>query len=117
MKAGSLDRRIKIQRRVNTQSSSGAVVASWTTIAESRAASFHPTDGKEVRFGPGLEASQTVAFRIRYSSDVSELSPNDRIIFPATSTAEKDIYNIVSVIRSDRNQSFLILANRKEDAQ
>ena len=115
MKPGSLDRRIKIQRRVNTQSSSGAMVASWSPVSE-RAASVRVGDGDGKSFGPGLEASQVVEFIVRYSSDIASLSPNDQIIFPAASVSNRDIYNVLSVFPVGRNNVLKIIANRKEDA-
>ena len=79
MRAGSLDRRITIQRRTLTQSPSGESSEAWTNISLRRPASMWPLKGDDETFrSPEKVAYERIEFRIRYSADVADLSPLDR---------------------------------------
>lgn len=81
MRAGRLDRKITIQRRYVTQNEFGEEVVEWQNIC--------PPVWAEKESGQGIEryvASQYVGksvlvFRIRYSSDVKEVTTKHRVIF------------------------------------
>lgn len=105
IRAGRLDRHITIQRRTVTDSDSGAQVETWSTLVNRRPAGlWTPRQGSESFSEPQLVARERVEWLIRYSSDVADLSPLDRVIYPALGAdspqdepAERDVYDIVAV--------------------
>lgn len=124
MRAGRLDRLITIQRKTSTESQSGEPVESWTTIALRRPASMSPVKGDE-RFStqaPELVATDQIEFRIRYSADIADLSPKDRIIHPALDedTSPDDpqnhiVHDVVTVLEIGRREGFRIITQRRAD--
>ncbi len=126
MRAGRLDRLITIQRKTLTQSASGDPVETWTNIAlrrpSSAPAAVRPMKGDEMVRSPETIAGDEVEFKVRYSSGLADLSPLDRIIYPAlaadqseTSVVVRRIYDILSVNELGRREGFSILANRRPD--
>lgn len=121
MLAGPLDRRITIQRKTVSPSSSGHPVETWTTLA-TKFASFAPVRGQE-RFGaPAEDAQQQVQFDIRYASALAGLSPLDRIVFPPLDDQSPEptpdpaaIYDIVAVHEIGRREGMRIIAVRHPD--
>ena len=122
MRAGKLDRLIDIQRASNSTSDSGEVIAGWQTIITRRAASYAPVAGTERFNAPQVAALQQVEFRIRYSADVANLSPLDRVIYPAleagsppAATAVNRLYDILAVNEIGRREGLAIIAARRAD--
>jgi SPP1 family predicted phage head-tail adaptor len=122
MRAGRLNRRITIQRKTVTQSASGEQIVAWSTIAARRAASMLPVRGDERFTAPQLGASEQIEFRIRYSADVSGLSPQDRIIHPAlddgsppSEATDRQIHDIVAVHELGRREGLQIITVRRTD--
>lgn len=121
MRAGKLDRLIDIQRGTETQSASGAQTFTWSNLVGRWPASVERRrDPLETAQTLQVMASDQVEFRIRYSSEVSDLSPLDRIIYPAlTPPAQpqpRDIYNIISVSEIGRREGLRIVAWCHADA-
>ena len=81
MRAGQLDVMIAIQRATVTQSPSGEPISAWSTLAE-RPAMLTVQTGYERLTTDQLVARAQVAFSIRWSSIVDNVSPLDRIIYP-----------------------------------
>lgn len=80
MRAGELDRRITLQRAVTTRDDFNAPVETWLDLARVWA-KFTPVNDGE-RFRAGERAAEVQArFLIRYSSQVADVSPKDRLIF------------------------------------
>lgn len=80
MQAGNLDRRITLQRATVTRDEYNAEVSTWATLA-TVAASYEPIkDGERFRAGERA-ADMSTRFQVRYSSDVSGLTAEDRLIF------------------------------------
>lgn len=78
------DEIITIQRKTDTQSGSGEPQEAWLSIAARRPAGMRPIKGQESdQANPQEVAGEDVEFRIRYSNDVADLTPLDRIIHPA----------------------------------
>lgn len=123
MRAGRLDRLITIQRKAVTYSSSGEPQETWSAIgAVRRSASYRPLRGDEQFTGDQIIGREQVEFRIRQSADVSGLSPNDRIVYPACSDespsnepATRDIYDILSTSEIGRREGIAIIAQRRAD--
>lgn len=123
MRAGRLDRRITIQRKTVTMSSSGEPVETWTAVgAMRRAASKTPVRGDERFSTPQLVAREQVEFGVRYSADVAALTPQDRIIEPALEEASpaneprsRDIYDVLGVHEIGRREGLRIITARRAD--
>jgi SPP1 family predicted phage head-tail adaptor len=110
MRAGRLDRKIDIQRKTVTVSPSGAPIETWNNLAANRWAYVAPASGDERFSDPQLAAKQQVEFGIRYSADVADLNPLDRISYGAS------IYDIHAVHEIGRREGFKIIAVRRADA-
>ena len=122
MRAGKLDRLIDIQRSSSGTSNSGEPIAGWQTIITRRAASYAPVLGTERFNAPQLAALQQVEFKIRYSADVANLSPLDRVIYPALEPTSPPafamvnrLYDILAVNEIGRREGLAIIAARRPD--
>lgn len=121
MRAGSLDRLIDIQEKMTSVSDSGAVIETWVTCLARRAASYRPLKGEERYSGPGVSATEQVEFKIRYTENVSALSPLNRLIYPAPNEPNDEVsslrvWNILAVNELGRREALAIIAERRPDA-
>lgn len=118
MKAGRLDRRITIQRKQVSQSDSGQPIETWSILVTVWA-SVGPLRGDEVFSAPQYVGKQQTEYRIRFSTDVADLTPLDRIVYPAINSGdpvpERSVYNIFSVNEIGRREGFQIVAFRRAD--
>lgn len=80
MQAGRLDRRIVIQRSTTVNDSFNQPVETFSTLATVWASAVPVSDGERMKAGQTL-ANKMMRFTIRYSSDVSDVDPRDRIVF------------------------------------
>ena len=110
MKAGRLDRRIRIERKAVTYSPSGAPLEAWSTLA-TRWAEARPLDGTERFSEPQLLAQGFTTFRIRWSSSVSDVDPLDRAIFDGR------VYDIMAVREIGRREGLEIDAVYRADIE
>lgn len=112
MGAGSLDRRIVIERATEAQDAAGQPVPTWATFATLWASRKDVSDGE--RFSDGQELGTRVSrFVIRHSSEAKTVTAKDRISY------DGDIYDILGVKETGHGrQRFLeITANvRNADA-
>lgn len=120
MRAGRLDRRIDIQRKIVRQSDSGEPVETWSTIAGRRAASYRGLKAEERLQGPQIVSDDQVEFKVRWSSNLADLSPLDRIIYPALTEDEsgfvgRRLYDILAVNELGRRDGLQIITNRRPD--
>jgi len=121
MRAGPLYRLITIQRKSVTYSDSGHPREAWAALVERWPASVAPVRGDERFSGEQYVAKEQTEFRIRWAQIVSDLSPLDRIVYPAPAagdTAEpatRSIYDVMSVQEIGRNEGLQILAARQVD--
>lgn len=90
MRAGKLDRFITIERKSETVSDSGSVVAAWTEIATTRA-EIVKASADEFLTGFGEAERGTTVFRLRYRDGVTTA---DRIIFDGIAHDIKEIVEI-----------------------
>lgn len=124
MRAGRLDRFITIQRKTVTQSESGEPVEIWNNIDARRPANVSPVRGDEKFSAPEIAALQQTQFTVRYSSLLVDLTPLDRIIYPALDLTasppeveeEINTYEILAVFEVGRREGLRILTNRRADA-
>jgi SPP1 family predicted phage head-tail adaptor len=119
MRAGRLDRKIDLQRFETTYSPSGSPIEEWSNIAARLSASIIPISGDELYGAPQEVASEQVQFEIRYSQAVADLSPLDRVIYPALDDeeeiTERRICDILAVHEIGRRQALRIVAKRRVD--
>jgi SPP1 family predicted phage head-tail adaptor len=107
VRAGLLDRRILLERRIEVVDSSGQPVISWLPLAEVWARA-EPLGGRE-----GLGQQQVVAtgdlrFTIRWRPDVT---PLHRV------TYEGVPYDVVSVAEDGRREALLIVGRGRTEAR
>ncbi len=117
MRAGQLDVRIALQRKTDSLSSSGGPVEAWSTLVE-RWSGLDALSGDERNAAEQWIAREQVKFTIRWSAEVAELSPLDRVIFPASDASvspipSRSIYDVISVLAKGRNVELDILAARR----
>lgn len=126
MQAGRLDRLITIQRNASTAGEDGQPVESWSVVGTARRpASMRPVRGDERFTAPQYVASEQVEFRVRYADTVAELTPLDRIVYPAFTSAESDspptdietrrIYDVLAVHEIGRREGLQIITARRAD--
>jgi head-tail adaptor len=123
MRAGRLDRQITIQRKTLTYSDSGEPQESWAPVVSRRSASVAPLQGDERSSAAQWIAKEQIEFRIRWSASVADISPLDRVVYPAQSADSPDvpvvrtIFDIMAVHEIGRREGLQILAARSADAQ
>jgi head-tail adaptor len=121
VRAGQLDRRITVQRRILSFGNSGAQVETWSAISARRPASRMPIRGDERFQAQQFVAREQVEFRVRYGTSVAGLSPLDRVVYPAPANADEQappdhhIYDIMAVHEIGRREGFRILAARRAE--
>jgi len=124
MKAGALDRRVTLMRKTETQSPSGEPQVAWEVLAGPRAASVAPVSGTERFAAPQIQAQEQVEIRVRWSRDIADLSPLDRVIYPALDPTDPPdeipdthIYDILAATEIGRREGWRIIAARRTDTQ
>lgn len=123
MRAGALDRRISILKKTITEEASGEVTETWTPLVMRWWASRMPVSGEEKANQEQLQSREQVQFKLRYGTEIAELSTLDRIIYPPLSLAspgeaaiEDDrVYEIISVQELGRKEGFLVHTARLVD--
>lgn len=109
LRAGDLNRRITIERFTSTQDSgSGEEVRTWFTHATVWASKWDVSDGERIAAAE-VQASITTRFVIRFSSQVSDVNPKDRIAFEGRS------YAIEAVKEIGRREGIEISASARAD--
>lgn len=120
IRAGNLDRQIDIQRRTIAPTGSGEPVEVWSNVVTARAASVRPARGDEAVARPQETAREQLDIWIRYSSNVADVSPLDRIIYPALREGEtltdRRICDVLAVHEIGRREGLQIIAQRRVDA-
>lgn len=122
MRAGRLDRLITIQRKSISYSASGEPQESWAALSSQRPASIAPVRGEERFSGEQWVAKEQVEFRTHWSAVIADLSPLDRIIYPAQAAdspdapIERNIYDVLAVHEIGRREGLQIIAARRADA-
>jgi SPP1 family predicted phage head-tail adaptor len=116
----NLDRKIDIERATITQTASGQQIETWEKLASVLSAAVTPVRGDERFTSAQFVAKQQVEFLIRWSLDVADVNPLDRIIYPASSDAdspelEPQIFDIIEVGEVGRREGLKIIAARRSE--
>lgn len=90
MRAGKLDRTIIIERKSETVSDSGSVVASWTHFATARA-EIVTQSASEFLTGYGEAEAGTIIFRLRHLSGITTA---DRVLYNGAAHDLKEIIEV-----------------------
>lgn len=125
MAGGKLDRKITIRRKSVTYSNSGEPVEAWANLALRRSASMWPFKATEAFAEPETTAYEQIEFRIRYSSDVAALSPQDQVVYPALTEEqaaddeyaipERSIHDVLGVLEIGRREGLRLITRRRPD--
>ncbi len=131
MRAGQLDRRISILRKSIVLSPSGEPIETWRLLAPRLWANIIPLRGDEKSAAPQYVASEQVSMLVRWSSLLADLSPLDRVVYPAVNEDELEgsppdivpeaeinerrMYDIIAVHEVDRREALQIQAARRVD--
>lgn len=106
--AGSLDRRITIQRATYATSSLNTPIATWADLTTVWANITFRNAG-EGEAGQQVRATLQTRFTIRYSSKVADVNPKDRLTFDGRT------YDIKAVYELGRRQGMEIHAVARSD--
>lgn len=114
MRAGTLDQRIALQRLTASYSSTGEPADVWTTLV-SRWANVAPATGDERNASEQWVAREQTKFTVRWSQDIDDLSPLDRVIYPIGDSPPpmRSTYDIINVLQGGRRERLTILAARR----
>jgi SPP1 family predicted phage head-tail adaptor len=97
MRAGDLDRRITIRRATHAPNAFNELIATWSDVAMVWAAARQVTDAERFR-AQEIGAEVSTRFTIRYSSEVADLGPADRVVL------EGREYNVTGVRKLGRRE-------------
>lgn len=108
MQSGKLDRRIRLERFSETRDEYNEPVKAWGHLA-TRWASYEPlSDGEKFRAGE-TAANASARFQIRWSTQVSDLNPKDRLIFEGVT------HEIIRVKELNRREGLEITTAARAD--
>lgn len=116
-----LDRLLTIQRREKTQDASGQEIYAWVDRVHLREAAYRPLSGDERFAAAQWSARQQVEFELRYSDDVADVNPLDRIIYPAPdeanlqSPASHFIFDVMDCAEQGRQRALKIKCVRRAE--
>lgn len=99
MRAGTLQHRITIQKRVTGEDEAGQPIDTWQTFAE-RSADVLPVKGREYVAATLAASLTTVRFLLRYLPGVD---PSMRVLFRG------DVYDIKAVLNEGTHDRMLTL--------
>ena len=116
MQAGKLDRRISIERRTDTRDEVGQPIPDWERIGTARWARYFPVSGDERFTSDQFIARQQIEWTVRWATDLAEVNPLDRIVYPVTTTpTNSEIYDIIAVHEVGRRQGLKIITARRAE--
>src|SRR5688572_10377726 len=88
MRYGSLDRVVSILRKSMEQSTSGEITDAFSIYLRRRSAQYRALQGDERFSEPQIVAGEQVEFTLRYSRQVSRITPLDVLIYPGLKASE-----------------------------
>jgi SPP1 family predicted phage head-tail adaptor len=108
MQAGRLDRTVTLERFTTNTDTFGGEARTWATLATRRALYTPVSDGERSQ---AAETAATIEcrFLIRWSSDLADLSPKDRLTFDGRT------FNIVGVKEVGRREGLEISASARAE--
>jgi SPP1 family predicted phage head-tail adaptor len=108
MKAGSLDRRITVERATMTANHVGEIVPTWVTLTTAPASMVDIPDGERWRAAE-VSATVTTRFQIRWNTVTATITPKDRIV------CEGRTFDIFHVKELDRRVGLEITASARAE--
>ncbi len=108
IRAGALDRQIVIERARPIDDRYQTRDTDWTPIGEARA-QYRPGKGSERFAAAAQSAVQPVAFWVRWSRSLCDVSPRDRVRF------ENRIYSITAVTEIGRREGLELMCVTSDD--
>ena len=116
MRAGKLSRKISLERRTDTRDAAGQPIATWVRIGPTRWADRTQPRGDEQFGAEQFLAREQVIWIIRWTTDLADLNPKDRIVYPASTTPiASEIYEILAVSETQRRRELRILTARRAE--
>lgn len=106
MRAGALDRRIRIEQQTTSQDGFGEPIVTWAILAVV-AAEVRPLRGQERFQAQQFAAEATTRFRIRHRTDLDETM---RILY------DGEEYDIAAISELGRREGLELLAKAKVPA-
>ena len=103
---GKLDKRVRLERATVTEDARGAEVKTWAPLKTVWAQRMQQRPFEAWRAG-GTAAELETAWRIRWGSEWGDLSPQDRLRFPATDAGA--VYEIIGVTEIGRREGLEIV--------
>lgn len=108
LSAGKLDRKVVLERFTESRDEYNEPVRAWAVLAR-RSASCEPlSDGEKFRASE-TAADASARFVIRYSRDVADLNPKDRLIFQGV------VHEIIRVKEIGRREGLEITTAARAD--
>lgn len=107
VRAGLLDRRVSLERRVEVVDDSGQPVIQWFPVAEVWAR-VEPLGGRENFGAQQFVATGDLRFTIRFRKDIT---PLHRVVY------DGQRYDVVSVAEDGRREALLIVARGRTEAR
>lgn len=108
MRAGAMDRRLKVYRRSTTTNAMNEDVEAFTLLTTVWARKADVSDGERVT-AQQVGAEITTRFQVRYSTTVSSVNPKDRV------SCEGREYEITGVKEIGRREGLEISAVARAD--
>jgi len=118
MQAGRLNRKISIERRRDVSDDHGQPIPSWQRIGTTRWADRIPVSGTERFTSDQFIGREQVEFHVRWTKDISDLSPMDRVVYPPTPlelVPDSRIYDIMAVHEIGWRDGLRIMAARRAE--
>ena len=106
IRAGKLDWRVRIERAAVTTSDTGNDIETWAPLVTVWAQRL-PQRAIEAWRAGGTAAELETAWRILWSSRVADLTPRDRLRFPAADNGT--VYEIAGVTEIGRREGLEIV--------
>ena len=107
LRAGLLDRRVRLERRFEETDASGQSVVRWLPLAEVWAR-VEPLGGREAFGAKQFVATGDVRFTIRWRDDVT---PLHRVVHDGIA------YDVVSVAEDGRREALLVVARGRTEGK
>jgi SPP1 family predicted phage head-tail adaptor len=107
VRAGLLDRRVTLERRVEVVDPSGEVVVSWVPLATVWAR-VEPLGGRENFGAQQFVATGDLRFTVRWRADVT---PLHRVVYAGVP------YDVVSVAEEGRREALLIVGRGRTEGR
>jgi head-tail adaptor len=117
LSTGTLDRRITLERNVPEQDLAGELTENWQRIGHVRWARRAPVGGDERYTSTQFIAREQVQWTIRWTEDLADLAPGDRLIYPTTLTpSDTEIYDIIAVHEMGWRVALNVVTARRTEA-